>query len=263
MVERFNRTLENGLTMFVNENQTDWDQHIPLFLMAYRTAVHESTKVTPSKMMLGREMRVPIDLWSGKPEEEIGHRTSTQYAQDLEEKLERVHVIARENLEKSSAAMKRRYDSKVCGFRFDEGAGVWLHCTMRKKGKSPKIMKRWDGPYVVINHLNDVIVRIQRGLRAKPKVVHVNRLKPYHGEESLLWYQKLKESRLNEPCSKPHRVEQPKEKESKSEDNDRQDKDPSTVHENTTSREGLRRSKRTRNPPKRFGHCALSGTDNP
>ena len=263
MVERFNRTLENGLTMFVNENQTDWDQHIPLFLMAYRTAVHVSTKVTPSKMMLGREMRVPIDLWSGKPEEEIGHRTSTQYAQDLEEKLERVHVIARKNLEKSSAAMKRRYDSKVCGSRFDEGVGVWLHCTMRKKGKSPKIMKRWDGPYVVINHLNDVIVRIQRGLRAKPKVVHVNRLKPYHGEESLLWYQKLKESRLNEPCSKPHRVEQSKEKESKSEDNDRQDKDPSTVHENTTSQEGLRRSKRTRHPPKRFGHCDLSGTDNP
>ena len=197
MVERFNRTLENGLTMFVNENQTDWDQHIPLFLMAYRTAVHETTKMTPSKMMLGREIRVPVDLWGGKPEEEIVHRNSTQYAQDFEDKLERVHVIARENLNKSSAAMKRRYDSKVCVSRFDEGAGVWLHCTMRKKGKSPKIMKRWDGPYVVINNLNDVIVRIQRSLRAKPKVVRVNRLKPYHGEELLLWYQKLKESRLN------------------------------------------------------------------
>ena len=91
IVERFNRTLENGLTMSVNENQTDWDQHIPLFLMAYKTAVHESTKVTPSNMMAGREMRVPIDLWSGNPEEEIGQRTSsTQYVQDLEEKLERV-----------------------------------------------------------------------------------------------------------------------------------------------------------------------------
>ena len=113
MVERFNRTLENGLTMFVNENQTDWDQHIPLFLMAYRTAVHETTKVTQSKMMLGREIRVPVDLWGGKPEEGIDHRTSTQYAQDFEDKLEQVHVIARENLRKSTAAMKRRYDSKV------------------------------------------------------------------------------------------------------------------------------------------------------
>ena len=148
----------------------DWDQHIPLFLNAYRTAVHETTKVTPSKMMLGREIRVPIDLWSGKPEEEIGHRTSTKYAQDLEDKLERVHVMARENLEKCSATIKLCFDSRVCMYRLDEGAGVWLHCTMRK------IMKRWDGPYVVINHLNDVIVRIQRSLRGKPKVVHVNRL---------------------------------------------------------------------------------------
>ena len=194
----------------------------------------------------------------GKPEEGIDHRTSTQYAQDFEDKLERVHVIARENLRKSTAAMKRRYDSKVCVSRFDEGTGFWLHCTMRKKGRSPKIMKRWDGPYVVINHLNDVIVRIQRSLRAKPKVVHVNRLKPYHGEELLLWYQKLKELRPNESCPKPRRVEQPRENESKSGSSCRQDEDPSTVHRNTTPREGLRRSKRTRNPPKRY----LSGTDN-
>lgn len=69
MVERFNRTLEVGLAMFVNDNHSDWDKHIPLFLMAYRTAVHETTKVTPSQMMLGREMRVPIDLWIGRPVE--------------------------------------------------------------------------------------------------------------------------------------------------------------------------------------------------
>ena len=103
-VECFNHTLENGLTMFINENQTDRDQHIPLFLMVYRTAVHETTKVTPSKMMLGREITVPIDLWDKKPEGEIVHRNSTQYGQDFEDKLERVHVIARENLNKSSAA---------------------------------------------------------------------------------------------------------------------------------------------------------------
>ena len=53
MMERFNRTLEAGLTMFVNDNHSDWDKQIPLFLMAYRTAVHETTKVTPSQMMLG------------------------------------------------------------------------------------------------------------------------------------------------------------------------------------------------------------------
>lgn len=43
MVERFNATLEKNLRMFVNDHQTDWDKHIPLFVLAYRSAVHETT----------------------------------------------------------------------------------------------------------------------------------------------------------------------------------------------------------------------------
>ena len=69
MVERFNQTLENGLSMFVNDHQTDWDKHIPLLLMAYRTAKHQTTKLTPSRMIFGREIKLPIDLWAGRPED--------------------------------------------------------------------------------------------------------------------------------------------------------------------------------------------------
>ncbi|GBM00130.1 Retrovirus-related Pol polyprotein from transposon 412 [Araneus ventricosus] len=32
MVERFNRTILNHLSLFVSKNQTDWDTHLPLFL---------------------------------------------------------------------------------------------------------------------------------------------------------------------------------------------------------------------------------------
>ncbi|GBM77913.1 Transposon Ty3-I Gag-Pol polyprotein, partial [Araneus ventricosus] len=35
MVERFNRTILNHLSLFVSRNQTDWDTHLPLFLLAY------------------------------------------------------------------------------------------------------------------------------------------------------------------------------------------------------------------------------------
>ena len=70
MIERYNRTLEAQLSMFVEAHQKDWDQYIPYLLMAYRTAVHESTKCTPTKLMMGREIRVPIDLVFGRPEPE-------------------------------------------------------------------------------------------------------------------------------------------------------------------------------------------------
>ncbi|GBM17049.1 hypothetical protein AVEN_133316-1 [Araneus ventricosus] len=43
MVERFNRKILNHLSLFVSKNQTDWDTHLPLFLLAYRSADHEAT----------------------------------------------------------------------------------------------------------------------------------------------------------------------------------------------------------------------------
>ena len=50
-------------------HQKDWDQHVPLLLMAYRSAVHETTKCTPAKLMLGRDLRLPVGLMYGCPEE--------------------------------------------------------------------------------------------------------------------------------------------------------------------------------------------------
>ena len=46
-VERFNHTLEAMLSKLVKENQKDWDQYIPKALLAYRTALHESTGYSP------------------------------------------------------------------------------------------------------------------------------------------------------------------------------------------------------------------------
>ncbi|XP_061191689.1 uncharacterized protein LOC133199898 [Saccostrea echinata] len=61
MVERFNKTLATMLTAYVADHQHDWDKHLPYVLMAYRSAVHESTGYTPNMLMLGREVSTPLD----------------------------------------------------------------------------------------------------------------------------------------------------------------------------------------------------------
>ena len=68
MIERACRSIQAMLSAFVSQNQKDWDTHIPLLMIAYRSSVHDTTKCTPSAMMLGREIRLPIDLASGLPE---------------------------------------------------------------------------------------------------------------------------------------------------------------------------------------------------
>ncbi|GBN14381.1 Transposon Ty3-I Gag-Pol polyprotein [Araneus ventricosus] len=69
MVERFNRTILNNLSLFVSRNQADWDTHLPLFLLAYRSAEHEVAGLTPAEMLFGRTLRLPCDILFGRPSE--------------------------------------------------------------------------------------------------------------------------------------------------------------------------------------------------
>ncbi len=149
----------------------DWDQHIPMLLMAYRSAEHDSTKCSPAKLMMGRDLRLPVDLLYGRPEEE--HHSSV-YADALQERLERVHTFARAHLQMSSNRMKRYYDTRTNQTRFDRSDAVWLHNPQRRKGASPKLQRFWEGPYTVLKRINDAVYRIQLGPRTRPKVVHHN-----------------------------------------------------------------------------------------
>ena len=42
--------------------QTDWEMKLPAALLAYRTSVHNTTKMTPFFLNHGREARLPIDI---------------------------------------------------------------------------------------------------------------------------------------------------------------------------------------------------------
>lgn len=179
MVERFNQTIERHLAKLVDTHQKDWDKRIPLFLLSYRTAVHESTKTTPAYVNFGRELRLPVDLLTGGPPNEP--QSVQDYVSDLRERMQDVHTLVRENGLQSSEKMKTRYDRRANITGFEEGSLVWLHNLVRRKGKSPKLQAKWEGPYKVITKMNDVTYRIQRLPRGAPRIVHVDRLAKYHG----------------------------------------------------------------------------------
>ena len=109
MVERFNRTLLDQLAKFADYHQTDWDEHIPFLMMAYRLAVHEATNCSPAKVLFGRDLQLPIDLLLGRPEEECPESVK-QYTRDLCQRLEKIHCFTRKHLKLSSDRMKKRYD---------------------------------------------------------------------------------------------------------------------------------------------------------
>ena len=50
------------LAKFCAENPETWDQHLPYVMCAYRSTVHGSTGCSPNLLMLGREIKLPIDI---------------------------------------------------------------------------------------------------------------------------------------------------------------------------------------------------------
>ena len=103
--------------------------------------------------------------------------------------METVHNFAGVNQQEASLRMKRQYDMRIVAPTLESGDLVSLHNPQRKKGISPKLRRSWEGPYIVLEQLNDVVYRIQRGPWKEPKVVHRDRLWKYSGAERADWFQ--------------------------------------------------------------------------
>ncbi|PNF24989.1 hypothetical protein B7P43_G08361 [Cryptotermes secundus] len=132
MVERYVKTIEEHLRKVVSSHQRDWDERLPLFLLAYRASTHNTTGLTPAGLVFGRELRLPCDLLFGAPPDK--EQPNTDYAADLVDNLHDIHNYARKNLKLASDRMKTRYDKLANSAGYDEGDRVWLYRPTRRKG---------------------------------------------------------------------------------------------------------------------------------
>ena len=190
-VERFNGTIISMVSMMIDpaRRQRDWDEKVPLALLAYRASPQESTGETPNMMMLGREVCLPIDLTmeATKEDKENDPEMKSDYAYELREKMRTAHQRARVNLAKAARHQKRVYDKRAMKHDLQVGKFVWFFNPARTKGLSPKLQCRWKGPYLITHKLSDVVYRLQMKPNTKKVVVHADRLKPYQGEKLDSW----------------------------------------------------------------------------
>lgn len=176
LVERFNRTLETMLKQTIKEDQSDWDLQAPLCCMAYRAATHETTRQTPNMMMLGRNLSLPSYL-QAEPPEQKACGTTHAYSQELAERMQRAHEMARKSQVKGFRYQQRQYDKRMHGEKFEPGDLVWLYNPTRTVGRSPKLQRGWETvPYEVKARVGEAVYRIQRVKSGKNRVVHRNSL---------------------------------------------------------------------------------------
>ncbi|KAJ8015797.1 hypothetical protein DPEC_G00029870 [Dallia pectoralis] len=209
LVERFHRTLAQQLAIVTSKHQKDWDTHLPFILMAYRSAVQASTACSPALLMLGREMRTPVELRFHRPPDDDGRvLPDLDYARRLQDRLEVAHTFAREQLVSAGLRQNHHYDTRARGRHFAAGVwlhnpmhsvwlhnpmhsvwlhnpmhSVWLHNPMRKKRQCPKLDSTWVGPCAVLERVGEVTYRVEIPPRNRKVVVHRDRLAPYRGDK--------------------------------------------------------------------------------
>ncbi|KAJ8944079.1 hypothetical protein NQ318_005989 [Aromia moschata] len=103
------------------------------------------------------------------------------YVSTLRQRKDDIHERVRSNIQGASDRMKETYDINANDGRYQPGNQVWLYNPQRRRGLSPKLQSSWEGPYEVVTRINDVVYRIQKLPRGKPRVINFNRLAPFAG----------------------------------------------------------------------------------
>lgn len=186
------------LTAYVSDHQHDWDKHLPYVLMAYRSAVHETTGYTPTMLMLGREVSTPLNLMYELPSD-MKPSNVHDYVWKLRERLEEAYWYTRQISKQSILRQKKYHDQNVVGKHFTVGDEVLVFFPQRKIGKSPKLMNFWYGPYVIEEKHTDTTYKIRKKDSEKTLIVHVDRLRPY-GTQVLS--NEIEQPTENENCAK-------------------------------------------------------------
>ena len=190
LIERFNRTLISMLKPYCSSNQNTWDKYLQQVMMAYRSSPQSSTKITPNKMVFGREVVLPIQAVIGRPVGDHGRTDPESFVHKLQDKLNECHEVARKNLRSAAVYQKRHYDSNAKKKTFRAAQLVWLHDPSRKVGISSKLMNKWKGPFVITKVVDDIVCLVKQTASGKSKAYHIDRLYPYQGNRVPVWIRK-------------------------------------------------------------------------
>ncbi len=179
--ERFNRTLQDALSSYVDAKGTDWDLWLQPCMHALRLSVHRSIGDSPYYILFGRDCKVPMDHELNLPND--------MYIDQDDYKLRVLFAFrdAWDTVQGALADMQTRskhdYDKKSFKGTEDKWiVGQLVDVWRPKKPTEPKkFWKPWRGPYrlVRVEFPNVWLYRLNDPRQRVWGPEHVNNLKHY------------------------------------------------------------------------------------
>jgi hypothetical protein len=147
----------------------DWDLLLPQIMRTIRAVPHSTTGETANYMMMGREVRLPDDLYHQATRAES--QTTDSYAAELQERLAQAHELVR------SKQLTVRVEGTEEPNLFKEGDWVWLKSKQKAKGmaNARKLQPKFIGPFKIVESLPYHTYRVSRD--GKTTIEHEGRIK--------------------------------------------------------------------------------------
>ena len=183
-IERMHATLGNSLRLMVNENQTDWDMHIPMALLSYRTTLHTSLQENPAYVIYGRDLTLPTDLM-------IPRRIDGIYAMGLDPhgfgtevayRFSRVREKYLQNMEEQTQGGIENANKKRKYTPYKIGDLVLMKTPLAKNLHSKKLHRPYTGKYRIIEQKGPVNYVIKQVGGRKVKTIHADNMAKFHIE---------------------------------------------------------------------------------
>ena len=175
-VERMMRTIISMLARYLDDNHSEWDVHLPLLMLGYRSQIHTSLGYSPYFLMFAREPRLPAEASVEVPA--VTKPTSvTEYVDSLCTSLCVARKFGITASNRRHERNKRAFEKKMNEFNFQVGDGVFVYKNVVPKGQYYKFVRPWK-PATVLRKIGEVNYRVKLRDTGKSILVHHNRLKP-------------------------------------------------------------------------------------
>ena len=148
LVERFNRTWKDIVSMYVHESQRDWDEWLGMACYAYNASRHTTTGYTPFELMYGREAATPDALLRDDGQDSTA--SPAMHHRQLRARLKRLHALARLAIRRGQERQAAQYDKqRRARMQLRPGLLVWFFNPPRHPGVT-KLRHAWRGPMRIV-----------------------------------------------------------------------------------------------------------------
>ena len=155
LIERFMRTLQTAVTLFMDSTQSNWCDIVPFVTFAYNSGTHSSIGDSPFYLMFHRQPRLLIDNLLHHQVSPYNENPSFTDHVALDFQLAWYNM--RQNLKNTQQQQKQRHDKDTKPASFRVGEDVFIIDTTPQVNKSWKLTNKYKGPFRCIkidgNHL--------------------------------------------------------------------------------------------------------------